>query len=1015
VKRGAWMIAVAAACAAARAQVAPLPSWVDTVAPVVTASPVEKTQREVVHVSLTASEAATIWYGVNSPASMQQYRRPVTIMQEGASVVYFYAEDNMGNKSKLDSVTYVLDTRAPSVQIRPGPGRYGAPVTLHFTCDEPCRFARHADESGSDAQQIPESLVVETSFDGYITAHDRAGNRTTSARLRYTIDTTTVSAVVEPPAGVYNRRIAVSFKATKGAEVYYSLDPAAARKWFTRYGEPVRLPHGLSVVQFYAKSASGQESEISKESFVIDTVAPKIRIKHAQGAKFDTLILSTREPSTIRYARNPDASFEGSQTYAGPIVFARTGRAYVKAVARDKAGNVSDIFEWEYKYDRTAPRAKPSHASGTYSKPLDLVFETTEPARVFYTLDGKAPGTTSAVYNTPIAISKSGVTRVKYMAVDEAGNESGVDSLTFTLDLTAPKVKARIDGSVGENNFRVTLTTSEGCRVHYEIGERPPTTSSPVYKTPLALRAGEVLRYFALDSAGNRSEVYVMDDLKKPVVDITPEGGVYSAPIRVYFETSAASKVYWRLVPDTVFVPLKDTLVLRTEGIHTVEYYSQAPGGLRSPVRRTEYLLDWTPPRVNIGLRKGTNDSVIVFFEGNENLTVYYTLDGTNPLYSATTLIAANKFFLSRDRVVLLRTPDSKMAFCAEDLAGNQGAVSVLDFFKPSAIPSIPAGPDIIHDRMLSVSLNTYDERSQIYYERHAKTPTLRSPVFTEPITILSSDTIVAFVVDASGYRGDLDTFVYVLDLPPSPQFSWSPDTADVGREVTFDASKTADQESPRKRLTFAWDFDSDGKVDESVEGSALVRHTFVKPGRYTVTLQVVDPKNHQGRLQKPILVRGYCPSGMAFVPRQRGQSFCIDTYEWPNKPQAQPNTGVSWVRARMYCFDAGKRLCTADEWQYACDGGGKQAYPYGAEYEATRCPTEGESAAESGRFTQCGEAFGLRDMVGNAWEWVADKEGTRAQMAGGSFRSGKLAHCASRAVGDIIDTSKDIGFRCCR
>ncbi|MBD3393674.1 MAG: SUMF1/EgtB/PvdO family nonheme iron enzyme [Chitinivibrionales bacterium] len=993
-----------------------LPSWVDTVAPVVEARPAERVHRRTFSITLRADEKAVIRYSLNTAGDFQEYRKPVPVLEEGMTVVYFYGEDAVGNTSAIDSVSYRLDTRPPEFQVRPDPGRYGAPVTLYFYSNEECRYFRHADPAGTDRRPVGDTLAIDRSFHGYITAVDRAGNRTTSEELTYVIDATTLSVVVEPPGGVYRERLSISFSATPGASIHYSIDPAAATKWFSVFSEPVKLPHGLTVVRYFAKNESGQTSELRKASFVVDTVPPKIRARHLKGALGDTLVLSTREPAAIRYARSPDASLDDAATYDGPIVLARTGRAYVKAVAEDKAGNVSKMFIWEYKYDRTPPVVKASQRSGTFTRPVSLRFTTSEPATVLFTLDGSVPGTGSAIARDSVTVSKPGTTVVKYMAVDEAGNASPADSIIVVLDLTAPTVRARIEGSVSDRNFFVTLAATEGAKIYYEKGAREPTRSSPVYTQRVPLRSGEVLRYFAVDKAGNRSDVYVLDDLNKPVVEVSPEGGVYNAPTTVFFEANVPSRIYWRRVSDSLFVPFGDSIRLAEEGLHTIEYYSESSTGLRSTVRRTEYLIDWSAPRVNVSLRKGAKDSIILFFEANENITLYYTLDGSNPAYSPTTQIAANKFFLSRDRLVLERAPDTRLAFYAEDIAGNQSSVSILDLNKPSAIPSIPSGPDIVHDRMLSISLNTYDDRSQIYYERHGKTPTLRSRVFTEPITLLSSDTIVTFVVDASGYRGDPDTFVYLLDLPPSPQFTTSPDTADIGRPLMFDASRTVDQESPVKRLIFKWDFDGDGAFDAAREGSPLVKHTYTAAGRYTVTLEVADPRKRTARAVREVLVRGYCPEGMAFVARAGGGSFCIDRYEWPNRKGGAPATEVSWVRARMYCTDAGKRLCTAEEWRYACSGGaGPVGYPYGQDYRKGRCPSEGESAYPSGGFTSCGEGFGLRDMVGNAWEWVVDKEGRRAQMAGGSFRNGKSAHCGQSAAGDITQKSKDVGFRCCR
>ena len=170
--------------------------------------------------------------------------------------------------------------------------------------------------------------------------------------------------------------------------------------------------------------------------------------------------------------------------------------------------------------------------------------------------------------------------------------------------------------------------------------------------------------------------------------------------------------------------------------------------------------------------------------------------------------------------------------------------------------------------------------------------------------------------------------------------------------------------------------------------------------------------------------------------------NFCIDTYEWPNVAGEKPEVDSSWQEASWQCESVGKRLCSEDEWTFACEGEAVLPYPYGFFRDPTACNIDkpwipysvaklsfpGTKAyedetlrlwqgARSGEFEDCVSPFGVYDMTGNVDEWTVStsKRGHRSILKGGYWSVVRNRCRPSTRVHNEDHRMYQTGFRCCQ
>jgi hypothetical protein len=146
--------------------------------------------------------------------------------------------------------------------------------------------------------------------------------------------------------------------------------------------------------------------------------------------------------------------------------------------------------------------------------------------------------------------------------------------------------------------------------------------------------------------------------------------------------------------------------------------------------------------------------------------------------------------------------------------------------------------------------------------------------------------------------------------------------------------------------------------------------------------------------------------------------AFCMDRYEFPNRPSGEPLVEKTWEEAEALCAKEGKRLCSEAEWELACGGLQAQAFPYVGGYLASQCNTQSLTIQLSGSNAGCRSPFGVIDLSGNVYEWTSTPWGAKYRdkvVKGGNWNAGaENSSCKARFGQPPASISRAIGFRCC-
>jgi formylglycine-generating enzyme required for sulfatase activity len=110
---------------------------------------------------------------------------------------------------------------------------------------------------------------------------------------------------------------------------------------------------------------------------------------------------------------------------------------------------------------------------------------------------------------------------------------------------------------------------------------------------------------------------------------------------------------------------------------------------------------------------------------------------------------------------------------------------------------------------------------------------------------------------------------------------------------------------------------------------------------------------------------------GGCYSPKERSQTRSL--YYGAEQYKDYPVVNITWNQASGYCQWRGARLPTEAEWEKAARGNDKRTYPWGEVLDDTFANYKTGDTTKVGSYEKGISPYGVYDLMGNVWEWVAD------------------------------------------
>jgi hypothetical protein len=462
-----------------------------------------------------------------------------------------------------------------------------------------------------------------------------AGAASAVARASYTIQLPAAMPVASPAAGAYGTPQAVTLTdSTPGAVIHYTTNGVYPTSSSPVYSSPFVISSNATL-QAWATAPNYEAGPLLSAGYTIAAVPPTISPGPGTYTAAQTVTLTSPTPGAyFHYTIDGSTPTSSSPWYSGP--FTVSANTTVQAATWATSYTPSATASSAYTIVLGAATPVISPAAGTYVNPQTVKISSTTPgAVIYYTLDGSAPTTSSAVYSGPLTVSSSQTVSAKALAPAFRGSDISRTVYTITPPAAAPVFAP----AAGNYNTVQTVSISDatpGATIYYTTNGSAPTSQSTPYTGPITLQTTTTVEAAALAPGGSLSPVakgYFGVILPTSVPVISPPSGTYNSIQSVTLSDSTPGA--------TIYYTTDGSYPSQSSAVYSgpisavngtqIRAMATAPGFSVAGSASASYTIVAPAPSISPASGTFQNTATVAITDAVPGATIYYTNNGSAP------------------------------------------------------------------------------------------------------------------------------------------------------------------------------------------------------------------------------------------------------------------------------------------------------------------------------------------------------------------------------------------------